>query len=73
MSRCAAARISCGRMWQFSQLTGVRVISRHLNSCRGLGWRYAHAQPHMPVLVAGADPGAQGGATTWGSSGEDGV
>lgn len=73
MFRCAAAKIKCKYMWQFSQLTGVRVNSRHLNSCRGLGWSYAHAQPHMPVLVAGADPGAQGGGTIWGRSVEDGV
>lgn len=38
--------------------------SRHLNSCRRLEWCYAYAQPHIPVLAAGMDLGAQGGGTT---------
>lgn len=72
LCRCVATRGSCGHMWQVSPLTGVRVNSRHLNRCGGLGWCYAHAQPHMTVLAAGVDPGAQDGGTSWSSSGESG-
>lgn len=45
---------------------------RSPNSCRELGWYYAQAQSHTPVLAAGVDPMTEGGSTTRGSPSEHG-
>lgn len=47
-------------MCQCSPLTGVRAGSRHLSSCRSLGWCYVHGQPQKPWLAVGIDPEAKG-------------